>query len=1513
VLAASVTEPTTEEEQRAYAYTGNFFRDTLGAATAAGDSGAATTAMTAPLAFFADPTGVFNLTKDADSGITSIGVTPGDKSTLLGAARQSVTANGPFNPGLAIGALAQAIGTGIGAMANTQIGGIAGAMASTWTVGAAAIGSQLTRGNFMVGNTGAVSSAGGSRRQALPEEAPRVPQATGYMYLPGYRPSAQPGQQFWLPELPGGQQFWVAANMIASGDEYRDPDWLNNPQYDPNNPEGSLRRMEEVYGPLQPVPVQLLRTEGAYMGKDARTSYDQPRTILTGMRALGVNPYGLTGEGGMMQTQGAPDPRTQPELYAKWQEEVMRPRGEYGIWMESPIQETPNATFQQTGTGLSWQTKPRTPVTVTAPGMVVAVTDTPQYGKVVIVQHDFGQTIYSGLASAGAVAGQYLATGDLIGLSGENFSLGMQLAGKEGWTDPLPYMPSTGERGESGWSLLDVAGINREKAQMLVDMGYRTPEDLRDRGTAAAIDQHPVFGKAFDAQESWNIMAAVNALLDSGPNPNPPISEDQSRIPPSQRVAVSVAGQPAELPVTPAGSAPVATRAAAPGGQAAAPARTGFDPQITAFAAENDIDPALMQAVLNVESGGQGMNADGSLKLRLEVQQLFKYADTPEVRERFRSNGNYDEQYLSDDGEWNDVHGSQANEQEAYALAVKLAGKDAASTAISMGAPQIMGFHADDLGYESAGAMYDAFATGQDTQIAGFLNFVGGNARMMDALQTGDIGAFAGAYNPGAKTLYTERMTDQYNAITATGATAAPAQGATAGSGATTSDAGADDQQTEGATLVAGMLPGLTETRLANLLKRSEIKSIEEIAALTAGTGDAATQDEAWLGKTLGFGDKLDEADLEEVRDMINAAQGYQAPGPETNIQAHPYLFATDMTNPVTGTNISEDELRRIMLEGKAHTFADLAAADPKQLVADAKITRSQADAAIEIARGITGRQAPETIQLPDGGTFTLNAYRTLPRTYAEIEAPPPSGPTLFEEMIPGLTQPRIEALAKAGITTIGQLKQVGAPANEDGQSWSPDWLRARTEDGITVDIIKDLATGANAYKAPDETTRISPDNRGELDVSMIQLLKMQDAGIYTLGDLATTDPHWLRDTIPGFGEASALGRKPVEAARQLAGMRMATDEEKSLRDARGITLPGVIYETDPTRTETRYPFRKENAGIGVEGISAQREALLYSTAPTKALAESGEVIDTAKEFTDADPDWLYEASSYKWSIQDINKAQNALRSRLKLPEQTLSGSRYAEMAQQDLTTLGITPDQVKKLAELNIIDYGSLIAAPENLNGQIGEILKYDPDQVSGLRNQASTQMDAIKAKQGAEPQAEPAVPEPAVPEPAEGVEGESVAPAAPLAEKLTEPVAASTPKYAAQASFLGVDPSELAGLTPEQIQDKVNDRMSLYNQKQMGSGDADRGIEQFQQRYDMGASSLEAVAERTSSVTDRRQAIRIDQPLATSRRTPVAVSNRTGVDMKQIAGMVQQMIGDMEPRFASRIYRQLEQGLYA
>ena len=115
-------------------------------------------------------------------------------------------------------------------------------------------------------------------------------------------------------------------------------------------------------------------------------------------------------------------------------------------------------------------------------------------------------------------------------------------------------------------------------------------------------------------------------------------------------------------------------------------------------------------------------------------------------------------------------------------------------------------------------------------------------------------------------------------------------------------------------------------------------------------------------------------------------------------------------------------------------------------------------------------------------------------------------------------------------------------------------------------------------------------------------------------------------------------------------------------------------------------------------------------------------------------------------------------------------------------------------------------------------------------------------------------------------------------------------------------------AGSLPSPKVVKVNDRISLYNQKPMGTGDADREVSRMRQRYDMG-TDMAAVAQKTTNVTDRRQAIRIDQPIATSTPTRTAPA----ITMSQVAAMVQNMIGDLEPRFAARIYRQLEQSLYA
>ena len=176
-------------------------------------------------------------------------------------------------------------------------------------------------------------------------------------------------------------------------------------------------------------------------------------------------------------------------------------------------------------------------------------------------------------------------------------------------------------------------------------------------------------------------------------------------------------------------------------------------------------------------------------------------------------------------------------------------------------------------------------------------------------------------------------------------------------------------------------------------------------------------------------------------------------------------------------------------------------------------------------------------------------------------------------------------------------------------------------------------------------------------------------------------------------------------------------------------------------------------------------------------------------------------------------------------------------------------------------------------------------------------------EAEETAETEAKTGVPEP--------VEGESSIGAPPLAESFQQP-AKETPisKYLADAaSFLGKTKEELEKLDPGAVATMINDRASLYNQKQMGSGEHDAAIRQFTASYDMGVNSLDTAA--SASVTDRRQAIRIDQPLP-SRRTPT-LNQPAAIDMKQVANLVEQMIGDMEPRFASRIYRQLEQSLYA
>ncbi len=89
---------------------------------------------------------------------------------------------------------------------------------------------------------------------------------------------------------------------------------------------------------------------------------------------------------------------------------------------------------------------------------------------------------------------------------------------------------------------------------------------------------------------------------------------------------------------------------------------------------------------------------------------------------------------------------------------------EAALKSISMGAPQIMGCHHEQIGYPSAEAMFDAFSNDIEAQIRGFFDFF--SRTMVQRLQRQDFSSFAGLYNgSGQKQKYGSWIKQHYDAL----------------------------------------------------------------------------------------------------------------------------------------------------------------------------------------------------------------------------------------------------------------------------------------------------------------------------------------------------------------------------------------------------------------------------------------------------------------------------------------------------------------------------------------------------------------------------------------------------------------------------------------------------------------------------------------------------------------------------------------------------------------------------
>lgn len=194
---------------------------------------------------------------------------------------------------------------------------------------------------------------------------------------------------------------------------------------------------------------------------------------------------------------------------------------------------------------------------------------------------------------------------------------------------------------------------------------------------------------------------------------------------------------------------------------------------VDTFAKRLDIDPVAVLAVWYVESGGRSFTP-GKPVLRLENHKFFKFWGVdhePLFDKHFQFGGhagvpgashkNHKFRNKATDA-WRSVHvDSQDREYEAFALAEKLGGREAASLSSSFGGPQIMGFNHRSCGYLSANAMADAFGLDQRWQVLGFYDFCKTN-NLIDEVKNKQWIPFGQKYN-GNGAVYGPKLKAAYD------------------------------------------------------------------------------------------------------------------------------------------------------------------------------------------------------------------------------------------------------------------------------------------------------------------------------------------------------------------------------------------------------------------------------------------------------------------------------------------------------------------------------------------------------------------------------------------------------------------------------------------------------------------------------------------------------------------------------------------------------------------------------
>lgn len=194
---------------------------------------------------------------------------------------------------------------------------------------------------------------------------------------------------------------------------------------------------------------------------------------------------------------------------------------------------------------------------------------------------------------------------------------------------------------------------------------------------------------------------------------------------------------------------------------------------LTTVARDFGIEAETALAVWKVEAG-ELLFIAGKPVLRLECHKLWenwgvRQPETFDAHFRFGGHAGLPGASWSNQsfkpslhGDWQPFHGRQETEYQAFELAVKLAGMEAACLSSSFGGPQILGSNHAALGYNSATALFHAFGENLDNQVAGFFDFCRSH-NIIEALRQRNWAAFARVYNgPGQAFVYAEHINDAY-------------------------------------------------------------------------------------------------------------------------------------------------------------------------------------------------------------------------------------------------------------------------------------------------------------------------------------------------------------------------------------------------------------------------------------------------------------------------------------------------------------------------------------------------------------------------------------------------------------------------------------------------------------------------------------------------------------------------------------------------------------------------------